>query len=89
MSRKRQAFGLAGTHNDPRRGWDVSLTYTLPDGRTVSEGDEAELSGARGKYRFRQHVVTSTSEWLDFVGAGEQGVFMSVRADRVRRVFPK
>lgn len=85
----KRSFGMPTDHNDPRRHWTISTTYALDDGRTINENDQAELQGERGRHTFLKHVVTSTSEWLDFVGSGEQGVFRSVRADRVKRIFAK
>lgn len=53
-------------------------------GRTVRPGDEVSVRGARGRYRFRQHVrLADGREWVDLVR--EDG-FRSVRPDAVRVV---
>lgn len=67
-------------------GWTFNETFTA-NGRTISKGTEVSIRGERGRFRFVQHVVTSKTEWIDFVG-GVKGYekYRSFSPDRIRRV---
>lgn len=69
--------------------WVISDKIQI-NGRYVTPGTELSISGERGRYRFIQHVQTSTAEWIDVIGGpANYKAMRSFRPDRVRRVHWK
>lgn len=79
--------------------WEVSETFTLPDGTVIERDDTVELHSEQSgeirgqQYRFKKHVVAPAGEWVDLYGGdknplGRQG-FRSVTPDDIRLPKPK
>ena len=67
------------------------MPHLIANGRHIYPGTELKISGERGRFRFRQHVVTPAgAEWIDCIG-GPKGCqqWRSFRPDRIRRVHRK
>lgn len=64
--------------------WTVATTVKVR-GRVLTPGMVVTIKGERGRFRFRQHVVTEAGrEWLDVFGP--DGSFRSFHLARVRNV---
>lgn len=75
--------------DDPSRDWEISYEMQI-NGRYVEPGTELKIEGQRGRFRFMQHVLTATAEWIDVWG-GPKGAesTRSFRTDKVKRVHYK
>lgn len=75
--------------DDPAKDWEVSYEMQI-NGRYVEPGTELKIEGERGRFRFIQHVLTSTSEWIDVWGGPEhKEQWRSFKTSRVKRVHYK
>lgn len=75
--------------DDPAKDWEVSYEMQI-NGRYVEPGTELKIAGARGRFRFIKHVLTSTAEWIDVWGGPKHAEqWRSFRTDRVKRVHYK
>jgi hypothetical protein len=62
----------------------VSTTWRRGN-RVLRPGVEVSISGERGRFRFREHVVNTASgaEWVTVIGPSG---FRSFRPERIKRV---
>lgn len=75
--------------DDPTKDWEVSYEMQI-NGRYVEPGTELKIAGARGRFRFIKHVLTSKTEWIDVWGGPKHGEqWRSFRTDQVKRVHYK
>jgi hypothetical protein len=80
--------------NDAAKGWVRSHEWVAPTGRRVAVGTELSITRERGRFRFQEHVVTPTNEWLVVVGGPGRGEhqtrqFRFFTPDRVKTVHIK
>jgi hypothetical protein len=68
---------------------DRTVAEFYQHGRTrIEAGRELSITGERGRFRFRAHVVTGDGrEWLDVIGGPEGSpAFRAFRPDRIKTV---
>ena len=80
--------------NDAAKGWVRHDAWVAPTGRRATVGTELSITGERGRFRFQEHVVTPTNEWLVVVGGPGKGEhqtrqFRFFTPDRVKVVHVK
>lgn len=85
MGRRRKAE----KQDDPSKDW-VIKTEMQVNGRHIQKGTELKIEGEWGRFRFMQHVITPTAEWIDVWGGMKHREQMrSFRVDKIKRVHYK
>lgn len=69
--------------------WDISTEFRVDSETVLQVGDECQIKGDRGSYRFIKYVIdteiSNHSGWVTvFGGAANYGSYRSVRPDQIK-----